>query len=151
MTKINKVFDKILICVKPFYFNYIFYFRFPLHNSTGEARPHLPPLTARPWTGGYICTTSTTTKIKHCELDASSRTKTTPVPVFCLHFKLKYKLSATRFLTVSNRLTMNKKATPKQLLYSSAMFEHENILSSLHTPFVFESSLARNRLLRKRL
>ena len=49
MTKISKVFDKILICVKPFYFNYILYFRFPLHNSTGEARPHLPPLTARPW------------------------------------------------------------------------------------------------------
>ena len=45
MTKINKVFDKILICVKLFYFNYILYFRFPLHNSTGEA---LPPLTARP-------------------------------------------------------------------------------------------------------
>ena len=38
----------ILIWVKPFYFNYILHFRFPLHNSTGEARPHLPPLTARP-------------------------------------------------------------------------------------------------------
>ena len=34
--------------MKPFYFNYILYFRFPLHNSTGEARPHLPPMTARP-------------------------------------------------------------------------------------------------------
>ena len=39
----------ILICMKPFYFNYILYFLFFLHNSTGEARPHLPPLTARPW------------------------------------------------------------------------------------------------------
>ena len=48
MTKINKVFDEILICVKLFYFNYVLYFRFPLHNSTGEARPHLPPLTASP-------------------------------------------------------------------------------------------------------
>ena len=38
----------ILICVKPFYFNYMLYSRFPLHNSTGEARPHLPPLIARP-------------------------------------------------------------------------------------------------------
>ena len=38
----------ILVCVKPFYFNYILYFRFSLHNSTGEARPHLPALTARP-------------------------------------------------------------------------------------------------------
>ena len=35
--------------MKPFYFNYILYFRFPLHNFTGEARPHLPPLTARAW------------------------------------------------------------------------------------------------------
>ena len=45
----------ILICVKPFYFNYILYFRFPLHNSTGEARPHLPPLTARPWNFFLMC------------------------------------------------------------------------------------------------
>ena len=49
MTKINKVFDKYLVCVKQFYFDCILYFRFPFHNSTGEARPHLPPLTARPW------------------------------------------------------------------------------------------------------
>ena len=26
-----------------------FYFCFSLYNSSGEARPHLPPLTARPW------------------------------------------------------------------------------------------------------
>ena len=37
MTKINKALINILICVKPFYFNYILYFRFSLHNSTGEA------------------------------------------------------------------------------------------------------------------
>ena len=48
-----------LICVKPFYFNYILYFRFPFHNSTGEARPHLPPLTARPWQGRESPTIST--------------------------------------------------------------------------------------------
>ena len=49
MTKINIVFlINTLICVKPFYFNYMLYFRFSLHNSTGEARPHLPPLTACP-------------------------------------------------------------------------------------------------------
>ena len=35
--------------MKPFYFNYMLYFLLFLHNSTGEARPHLPPLTARPW------------------------------------------------------------------------------------------------------
>ena len=40
--------------VKPFYFNYILYFRFPLHSSTGEARPHLPPLTARPCTIAHL-------------------------------------------------------------------------------------------------
>ena len=40
--------------MKLFYFNYILYFRFPVHNSTGEARPHLPPLTARPWLCRYF-------------------------------------------------------------------------------------------------
>ena len=44
----------ILVCVKQFYFNYILYFRFPLYNSTGEARPHLPPLTARPCIFAYL-------------------------------------------------------------------------------------------------
>ena len=49
MTKINKVFNKYFDLCETIYFNYILYFRFPLHNSTGEARPHLPPLIARPW------------------------------------------------------------------------------------------------------
>ena len=50
MTKINKVFDKYFDLCETILFQLyrLLYFRFPLHNSTGEAQPHLPPLTARP-------------------------------------------------------------------------------------------------------
>ena len=56
MIKISKVFEKyfdlrenILFCV--FFISIYFYFCFSLFNSSGEARPHLPPLTARPCHG----------------------------------------------------------------------------------------------------
>ena len=50
MVKINKAFFiNILISVKASYFNHILYFYFPFYDSTGGARPHLPPLIARPW------------------------------------------------------------------------------------------------------
>ena len=48
MTNINKVFNKYFDLCQTILFQLCEHFCFPLYNSTGEARPHLPPLTVRP-------------------------------------------------------------------------------------------------------
>ena len=50
MIKISQVFEKYLdLRENILFFIAYFYFCFSLYNSSGEARPHLPPLNARPW------------------------------------------------------------------------------------------------------
>ena len=48
MIKISKVFEKYFDLPENILIVY-FYFCFSLYNFSDEARPHLPPLTARPW------------------------------------------------------------------------------------------------------
>ena len=69
--------------MKTFYFNCILLFLF-FYNSSGEARPHLPPLTARPW---LHCTPTVVASLKIWKRLILK--KLLPLPALFQHFRFR--------------------------------------------------------------